>query len=39
MLTTPLGMFKRAACGELKPILRMRVEEYVVTTPDETDCF
>lgn len=37
MLTTPDGMFIRAAFLGVYPRLRIRVAEYVVTTPLETD--
>jgi hypothetical protein len=37
MLTAPEGVFIRAACFESYLRLRMRVAEYVVTTPLETD--
>lgn len=39
MLTTPEGMFIRAALGPLYPRFRIRVEEYVVTTPLLTESF
>lgn len=38
ILTIPLGMFRSAECLGLKPKLRMSVDEYVVTTPEDTDC-
>ena len=36
-LTTPEGMFIKAASFGLYPRLRISVAEYVVTTPLETD--
>lgn len=37
MLTTPEGMFMRAARLGLYPRFLMRVDEYVVTTPLDTE--
>ena len=37
MLNTPEGIFIRAACLGLYPRLRIKVAEYVVTTPLDTE--
>jgi hypothetical protein len=39
ILTTPEGMFISAAFLGLYPRFRIRVAEYVVTTPDETESY
>lgn len=39
MLTTPDGIFINAACFGLYPRFRIKVAEYVVTTPLDTESF
>ena len=39
MLTRPEGVLRSADCLGVNPMFLINVEEYVTTTPLETDCY